>query len=125
MSNQGCGCGRVKYNLVFSCSGAADVGFISDQTARALSKEKTASMCCVAAISAAIPEIVDMARNADKILTIDGCSKDCARIMLENAGLTNIRHLQLETLGMKKNESPLTEERLETALKNARLALIG
>lgn len=120
MSTQDYNSGEVKYSLVFSCSGAADVGKIADQAARKLSQEKTASMCCIAAIGADIPEIIDTTRKADKILAIDGCPKDCARIMLEKAGFTGIKHLQLETLGMKKKESPLTEERVETVLKHAR-----
>jgi len=115
----------MKYNLVFSCSGAADVGAIADQAARRLSQEKMASMCCAAAIAAEIPEILDMTRNAERLLVIDGCPKDCAKIILEKAGFAKIKHLQLETIGMKKKESPLTEERIETALKNARLALMS
>ena len=125
MSSQGCSCGSMKYNLVFSCSGAADVGAIADQTARNLSKEKTASMCCAAALGAEISEILDIARNAERILVIDGCPKDCAKIILEKAGFTNVKHLQLETLGMKKSESPFTENRVETALKGARLTLFA
>ncbi|MBZ0257470.1 putative zinc-binding protein [bacterium] len=125
MSSSGCGCGRMKYNLVFSCSGAADVGAIADQTARRLAQEKTASMCCAAAIGASDQEIMDIARNAEKVLAIDGCDKDCARIILEKAGFSNVRHLQLETLGMKKKESPVTEDRVENALKSARLALVS
>ncbi|MBI1387177.1 MAG: zinc-binding protein [bacterium] len=125
MSASDCGCGRMKYNLVFSCSGAADVGAIADQTARRLSHEKTASMCCVAAIGAGDEEILDIARNAEKILAIDGCSKDCTKIVLDKAGFSNVKHLQLETLGMKKKESPLTEDRVEAALKSARLSLVS
>ena len=53
-----CSCGKISYNMTFACSGAADVGAIADQAARKLSKEKTASMCCTAAIAAEIPEIL-------------------------------------------------------------------
>jgi len=39
------------------------VGKITDLTARELVKEKTASMCCVAAIAAEIPEILSRHRR--------------------------------------------------------------
>lgn len=123
MASQGCGCGNAKYKVVFACSGAADVGAIADQTARRLSLEKTASMCCVAGVGANIPEIMEITRNAERILAIDGCPKDCTKLVLEKAGFSGVKHLQLETIGMMKKESPLTEERLESAINNARLAL--
>ncbi len=123
MNSQTCQCSKPKYKLVFSCSGAADVGAISDHTARELRDEKTASMCCIAAVGAAIPDIVETTRNAADILAIDGCEKECAKIILNQAGFFNIKHLQLETLGMKKGESPVTEERVEQSLIEARKLL--
>ena len=123
MNQPNCNCSTPKVNLVFACSGAADVGKITDLTARELVKEKTASMCCVAAIAAEIPEIIDVARKAGRLLVMDGCNKNCARIIMERAGFDKFNYLQLETLGMKKGESPPNDERLETALKQARLTL--
>lgn len=123
MNTQTCQCSKPKYKLVFSCSGAADVGAISDQVARKLKEEKTASMCCIAAVSAEIPDILETTKNAMDILAIDGCDKDCAKIILNKAGFTNIKHLQLETLGMKKGESPATKERVEQSLIEARKRL--
>lgn len=123
MSSSDCGCSRMKYKLVFSCSGAADVGAISDQTARKLRNEKTASMCCIASVAAEIPDILETTRNAEDILAIDGCDKDCAKIILNKAGFPNFKHLQLETLGMKKGESPVTEKRVEQSLLEARKLL--
>ena len=38
--------------MVLACSGAADVGGVADGAARALSREKTAVMCCTAAVAA-------------------------------------------------------------------------
>ena len=106
-----------RYNLVFSCSGAADVGAIADQSARSLSREKNASMCCASAVAAEIPEIIELTRNAHRILAIDGCSKNCTKIILEKAEFSNFDHLQLETLGMIKKESPLTDERITSVVK--------
>ncbi|MBZ0255690.1 putative zinc-binding protein [bacterium] len=109
--------------MVFACSGAADVGAISDQAARRLAKEKDAPMCCVAAIAAGIPEIEDKARQSNQIIVIDGCDKDCAKHILARAGFNSFTHIQLEDMGMKKGESPATEERIETVVDLARKAL--
>ena len=67
-----CSCGAIRYNLAFACSGAADVGAIADQAARKLSREKTASMCCTAAIAAEISDILKRATFATKIVVLDG-----------------------------------------------------
>ena len=123
MNTQTCECAKPKFKLVFACSGAADTGAITDQTARRLSAEKTASMCCSAAVAAEIPEILEKTQNAETILALDGCAKDCVKTILSKAGFTHIKHVQLETLGMKKGESPLTDERIDTVMKNARLLL--
>ncbi len=115
---------KPKYNMVFTCSGAADVGGISDLAARQLSKEKIASMCCSAAIAAKIPEIMEKTSGAEKILAIDGCSKNCTKIILENEGFHLFKHLQLEDMGMEKGKSPATKDRINTIIKAARSALI-
>ncbi|MDP8243617.1 MAG: putative zinc-binding protein [Candidatus Hinthialibacter antarcticus] len=109
--------------MVFACSGAADVGAISDQAARRLAKEKDAPMCCVAAIAAGIPEIEEKAKQSSQIIVIDGCTKDCAKHILAQAGFNSFTHIQLEDMGMKKGESPATEERINEVVDLARRSL--
>lgn len=123
MNTQSCQCSKPKFKLVFACSGAADVGEIADQAARHLTKEKMASMCCSAAVAADIPEIIEKTQDADRLLALDGCPKDCVKTILQKAGFTNFKHLQLETVGLKKGESPMTESRIETVLNQSRLLL--
>lgn len=107
-------CGPLRVKLVFACSGASDVGGISDQAARRIGRSKVAIMSCVAGIGAQVPELLDTARAAVGILAIDGCGRDCARLCLERAGLHGFAHLQLERdLGWEKGKTPPTEERIE------------
>jgi uncharacterized metal-binding protein len=113
MNVQSCVSSKPKSTMVFSCSGAADVGAISDQTARRMAKENLASMCCTAAVAAEIPEILGKVREIETILVIDGCSKNCAKNILNQAGFTNINHFQLEALGMEKGKSPVTEDTVD------------
>ncbi len=111
--------------MVFACSGAADVGAISDLAARRLGSERTASMCCTAAISAGITDIIAKARDASKILAIDGCKENCAKKILEQAQFTDFSHLQLGLLGMEKGKTPVTDERVEIAVEQARFFCLG
>ena len=106
--------------LVFACSGAADLGAIADLAARKLSQEKAAAMCCTAAIAAEIPEIMEKARAADRLVVIDGCAKECARIVLERNGFHDFAYVQLEDFGMDKGKTPVTEERVAAVADEAR-----
>ena len=73
------------------------------------------SMCCIAAIGADIPEIVEKARGATKILVIDGCDHECAKKILERAGFDGFGHVQLGAVGMEKGKTPVSEENIARA----------
>lgn len=114
-----CSCSGKEYDVVFACSGAADVGAISDLAARRLSREKTASMLCTAAVGAGFGDILEKVRLARKILVIDGCKEDCARKVLEGAGFSVNHALRLETLGMEKGKTPVGDAVVERAAAQA------
>jgi uncharacterized metal-binding protein len=118
-----CCCGQLRLNLVFACSGAADLGAIADQAARRLSREKTASMCCAAAIAAEVPDILARADLATGMVVIDGCDKACAKTILEKGGFDKFAHVQLVALGMEKGKTPVTEESITKAADAATEAL--
>ena len=53
MAECSCSCGSSgKVNLIYACSGAANTGELADLVARGLSKDKTGSMTCLAAMGA-------------------------------------------------------------------------
>ena len=118
-----CSCGKIRYNLVFACSGAADVGAVADQAARKLSREKTASLCCTAAIAAEIPEILERATFAAKTAVIDGCDKACAKRIMDKGGFGDYAHLDLGTLGMEKGKTPANDANIARAADAAAEAL--
>jgi uncharacterized metal-binding protein len=103
-------CGGPK--LVFACSGAADVGEISDRAARRLTQDGSGKMFCLAGIGGRVSGIMKTAKSAEKILAIDGCSLNCVKNCLEQAGFSNFTHLQLADLGLEKGKSPATEENI-------------
>jgi len=102
---------RKTITLVYVCSGAADVGEITDRAARQLTREGIAVMSCLASIGARDDDITWSARLADHVLLIDGCPRACARRTFEQAGLDRPwLHLDLSALGLSKGRSPVTQE---------------
>ena len=98
--------------LIFACSGAADVGAISDQAARKLAKEGIGKMFCTAGIGGRVSGIMKTTESAERILAIDGCPLNCVKNSLQQAGFNQFDHLQLADLGLDKCNSPVTEENI-------------
>lgn len=121
-----CGCSAAP-KLIFSCSGAADVGHISDLAARKLTAEGAGRMFCLAGIGGRVSGIMVSTQSAQSILAIDGCPLDCARKTLEEAGFTEFEHVRLTDLGMEKGKTPATDEAVAKVVcrAKARLACSG
>ena len=119
-----CACGAAP-TLVFSCSGAADVGHISDLAARKITREGVGQMFCLAGIGGRVSGIMATTQAAAAILAIDGCPLDCARKTLEEAGFEQFEHLRLADLGMEKGSSPVTDERVDKVVSRAKTRLAG
>jgi len=111
--------------LIFSCSGAADVGALADQAVRKISAEGVASMYCLAGLGGKVPGIVATTRAADEILAVDGCPLDCARKTLQEAGIENFGHLRITDMGFSKGSSPVTAESVEILCAQLRKKIQG
>jgi uncharacterized metal-binding protein len=96
--------------LVFSCSGAADVGELADRVARQLNREGTAKMYCLTGIGAGIQNITDYTKSASAILAIDGCPVDCTKKLLEKAGFKDFAFMRITDLGYTKGKTEITDE---------------
>jgi len=114
-----CACSAAP-KLIFACSGAADVGAIADQAARKLTRDGAGKMYCMTGIGGRVSGIMKTTEAAAGILAIDGCSLDCAKRCLEEAGFTRFQHMRVTDLGMGKGTSPVTEENIaKVAAKGA------
>jgi len=82
-SSQAACCGAAP-RLIFACSGAADVGKLSDLAARELTAAGAGKMFCLAGIGGRVSGIMATTEAAQAILAIDGCPLDCAKKTLEN-----------------------------------------
>ena len=108
--------------LIFPCSGASDVGGLSDQAGRQMTLDGTGKMYCLAGIGGRVESIMANARAAARVLVIDGCPQECARKTMELAGFKDFQHLSLAEMGCKKGETPLTPAGIrEVAAKGAEL----
>ena len=117
-----CACGGAP-NLLFACSGAADVGEIADQAVRLASKTGVGKMFCLAGIGGRVSGIVKSTEAAAKIVAVDGCPLNCARKTLEEAGFTNFAHIQLGEIWFVKGQSPLTSQSLQGVVDKIKGAL--
>ena len=117
-----CAC-DVAAKLIFACSGAADVGQISDLAARQLTVESAGKMFCLAGIGGRVSGIVETTKAAAAILAIDGCPLDCAWKTLEEAGFSDFEHLRLSDVGMEKGKTPATTENVDKVVSRGRMRL--
>ncbi len=117
-TKKGCDCtGGLR--LIFSCSGAADTAEICDRAARQLTKRGEGKMYCLAGVGGRVPDIIENTKAASMILAIDGCDKDCVIHCLREAGFTDVKHLRVTDLGLKKGESPANSDRIGLVVDKA------
>ena len=86
-----CNCSAAP-RLIFACSGAADVGEVSDRAARQLTRAGVGKMYCLAGIGGAIPGILEQTGLASALLAIDGCPTACVSASLAKAGFGKFTH---------------------------------
>ncbi len=98
--------------LIFSCSGAADTGAISDLAARQMTSQGMGQMFCMAGIGGKIEPILKKTREADALIAIDGCGLDCTKRSLEEAGFDGFHHIRVTDMGLEKGQSPATPDRI-------------
>ena len=110
--------------LIFACSGAADVGKISDLAARKLTEDGVGKMSCLAGIGGRVKPLMEIAKGAQAILAIDGCPLHCARNTLEQAGFKKFEHLCLAEIGMVKGKTPVTDEAVATVAGQGKAKLL-
>jgi uncharacterized metal-binding protein len=118
MENKNCSCKDDAVKTVFACSGAADLGGVSDLVARKLHREGARQMKCLAFIGGGIQDMIDSVRDSD-MLVIDGCPLDCGRLTMEKNGLNDFCHLRLTDLGYVKGQTPASSKVVQEITEHA------
>lgn len=108
--------------LIFPCSGASDVGELTDRAARRMSRSGLGKMFCLTAISGNIQEYLDDTQAAKNIIIIDGCSNECAKKTLNNINVRKYE-LNLEKIGFTKGDSPATGHNVDKVITQLRTTI--
>ncbi|MBA7485427.1 MAG: hypothetical protein GH155_00860 [Spirochaeta sp.] len=98
--------------LIYSCSGAANTGYLADRVARQLAGEGVGGMTCMAAMGADLSGFVESARSASRNLVIDGCPVSCGLKIFEKLGLPYDHQLMTDHR-VEKSKTPITEELIQ------------
>ncbi len=107
-----CACGEGEY-IVLTCSGSSDVGYISDQVARKLSRHKVRKMSCLALVASGNQEKIASFKKSN-VLVIDGCPEDCGKKVMDKAGIANYKYARLSDMGYEKGKTPTTQDTIES-----------
>lgn len=94
-------------NIIFSCyGGLSNTGLTSALASLEAVKElglEKAAIGCLGALPLGIKPVVGKTKAAKKIITVDGCPFECARLTVEQSGFTPTKSIVLvRDIGMKK-----------------------
>ena len=112
-------------DLLFSCSGAADIAELGDRAVRSLHRTGEARMFCLAGIAGNVELIVTKTREADRLIVVDGCDSDCAKRTMEAGGFSCFTHIRVSDLGYEKGKTEVTPDRVNLVANKLRELLDG
>lgn len=104
-----CLCGSSDVRVV-ACSGASNVGQIANQSAIDLAKEKVVGFFCLAGVAGHIKGMIKSAKEADLLITIDGCPVQCAAKTLQHAEIEPAIQIVVTELGIEKSHDLLAPD---------------
>jgi uncharacterized metal-binding protein len=104
---------------VLACSGCSHAGELADLTARRLQKLGVAKMSCLAGVGGHVKSITTTVQRAPEVLMIDGCPLECGANTLRLVGITEFQHLKLHELGVRKHETEVTAETVQSLAESA------
>ncbi len=100
--------------MILACSGASNVGQLSNQAAVELAREGFGKMFCLAGIGAHLSGFVQSAKDVPAMVAIDGCPVACAKKILEHAEIPLKAYVAVSDLGIEKNgDTNLKREEIE------------
>ena len=88
------------------------MGQIANQAAVALAKEKAAGYFCLAGIGAHIKGMVNSGKEADIIISIDGCPVQCAAKTMQHAEIEPAIQVIVTEFGIEKSHDMVVDEKI-------------
>jgi uncharacterized metal-binding protein len=111
-----CCCPSGVSTLVFACSGASNVGQITNGVALRLAREGQGKMSCLAGVGAHLGGFVVPAKDCERLVVLDGCEHRCALKTFEHVALKPHIYVNLTEHGFVKQQgAPIAEAELERA----------
>lgn len=113
----------VPETAIFVCFGAmSNVGTMTGLAALEAIKRVEpgkAGIFCLGGLPTEAPTVLSKAHAAKRIITVDGCALNCSRKIVEKAGFTPVKNINLVTdCGIQKQSgNQVDPEALETAIK--------
>ncbi len=90
--------------MILACSGGSNVGQLSNQVAVELTQEGFGKVFCLSGIGGQLSGLVQTAKDATRMLAIDGCELGCARAILDQAQVPLKNYLVITEEGFEKNK---------------------
>ena len=106
-----CLCGSSDIRVV-ACSGASNVGQIANQAALDLAGSRAVGFFCLAGAGAHIKGMVESGKEADLMISIDGCSVQCAAKTLQHEEIEPAIQIIITDLGIEKSHDIALDEKI-------------
>lgn len=114
-------CCAGKKTLVFACSGASNVGQLSNEAAKRLDQQGVGSFFCMAGVGGGLGGFVSKSCAADATIVIDGCDVGCVKAAFEREGVPISKYVVITDLGIEKGHHfNLEDTQIETVCAAAR-----
>ena len=111
-------CGKKR--IIFACSGASNVGELSNAASVVLTKEGFGSKACTASLAIKTSSVMKKTEDADEIVIIDGCPVGCAKKIGEAVGVEPDQYIVITDLDIKKvGDMDVDEDDLEKVVSAA------
>jgi uncharacterized metal-binding protein len=121
MEKEKCTCNS-KNVIVYSCSGASNLGQACNEVALRMAEGDEARMGCLAGVGGHVPNMVMSAQNADTVIVLDGCGTGCAKKMMDHVSAVSTIHVVATDLGLTKVIGQRCKENeVHAIIANARL----
>jgi uncharacterized metal-binding protein len=91
--------------MILACSGASNVGQLSNRAAVELTQEGFGKMFCLAGIGGGLSGFVQSAEDAPRMVAIDGCEVGCAKAIFEGSRIPLKDYIVLTSMGIEKNKN--------------------
>ena len=113
--NKKCACASSDVRVV-TCSGGSNVGQMANQAAVMLAREKVAGFFCLAGIGAHIKGMVKSGKEADLIISIDGCPVQCAAKTMQHVEIEPAIQVIVTEFGIEKSHEMVVDEMVSSRI---------